>query len=130
MKGVWLVTLGAMLAAATAFADETAPRGKDAAAAKLLSGKIEHLKPEEQTSDGSVTVGGSRIDYLAIAGTLTVHPRGWDDTPKIADQDQGTEDQQNTSRTDGAANDKNPTAEASMFYVAYSKRVPSPKHHR
>src|SRR5271155_5824143 len=118
MKSICLLAVGAMLAAATAFADEVAPKGKDAAAAKLPSAKIEHLKREEQTSNGSVTVGGSRIDYQAIAGTLTVHPRGWDDTPKIADQDQGTEDQQDKNSTDGAANDKNPTAAASMFYVA------------
>ena len=127
MKGVWLLTLGAMLAAATAFADEAAPRGKDATAAKLPSAKIEHLKPEEQTSDGSVTVSGSRIDYQAIAGTLTVHPRGWDDTPKIADQDQVTEDQQDKNPTDGAANDKSPTAEASMFYVAYFQKGAGPE---
>ena len=122
MKIICLLAFGAMLAAAAAVADEAAPKGKDAAAAKLPSAKTEHLKPEEQTSDGSVTVNGSRIDYQAIAGTLTVHPRGWDDTPKIADQDQGTEDQQDKNPTDSAANDKSPTAEASMFYVVYFKK--------
>jgi carboxypeptidase C (cathepsin A) len=127
MKTICLLAFGAMLAAATAFADEAAPKGKDAAAAKLPSAKIEHLKPEEQISDGSVAVGGSRIDYQAIAGTLTVHPRGWDDTPKIADQDQGTEDPQDKNPTDGAANDKSPTAEASMFYVAYFKKGAEPE---
>ena len=33
------------------------------------------FKPEEKTSDGSVTVGGKRIDYQAVAGTLVVHPQ-------------------------------------------------------
>jgi carboxypeptidase C (cathepsin A) len=127
MKGVCLLTLGAMLAAAGAFADEAAPKGKDRGAVKLPSVKIEYFEPEEQTSSGSVMVAESRIDYQAIAGTLVVHPKGWDDSSPITDQDQGTEDQQNATRTAGAANDKNPTAEASMFYVAYFKKGAEPE---
>jgi carboxypeptidase C (cathepsin A) len=126
MKGVCLLTLGAILAAAAAFADEAAPKGKDRGAVKLPSAKIEQFEPEEQASSGSVTVAGSRIDYQAIAGTLVIHPKGYDSS-QTADQDQDTEDQQNTSRTDGAANDKNPTAEASMFYVAYFKKGAEPE---
>src|SRR5271165_2943668 len=95
MKSVFLLTFGAMLVAAAALADDAAPKAKDTAADKLPSAKIEHLKPNAQTSDGSVTVAGSRIDYQAIAGTLIVHPKDWDDTPKIIDQDQGAEDQPN-----------------------------------
>jgi carboxypeptidase C (cathepsin A) len=63
------------------------------------------FKPVAKTSDGSVTIGGKRIDYQAIAGTLVVHPKGWDDVAK-ADKADGDDD-------------KGPTAEASMFYVAY-----------
>jgi carboxypeptidase C (cathepsin A) len=62
-------------------------------------------------TEGSVTVGGAAVDYCAVAGTLTVHPKDWDDaaakTPGKDDADDDT---------------KNPTAEASMFYVAYLKR--------
>ncbi|HEX3481832.1 MAG TPA: hypothetical protein VHT91_42760 [Kofleriaceae bacterium] len=43
--------------------------------------KPDELKPEEKTSRGSVTAGGRRIDYTAIAGTLVVHPRGAEDNP-------------------------------------------------
>lgn len=64
----------------------------------------EHFTPEQQVSKGSVTVGGNVINYDAFAGTLVVHPKGWDDVP------------QNT-----APDDKNKPAEASMFYVAYFK---------
>ena len=59
------------------------------------------FKPTEVTSSGSVTVGGSRIDYRAVAGTLVVHPEGWDEN--------------------AAPDAKNATAEASMFYAAYFK---------
>ena len=58
------------------------------------------FKPTEVTSTGSVTVGGSHIDYRAVAGTLVVHPEGWDDSAAQAD-------------------DESKSAEASMFYAAY-----------
>ncbi len=57
--------------------------------------------PEAVLSDGSVTVGGRKIDYQAVAGTLVVHPKGWNDVA--------------ADKTDK----KNAKAEASMFYVAY-----------
>jgi carboxypeptidase C (cathepsin A) len=68
------------------------------------------FKPTSVTSEGSVTIGGKPIAYQAIAGTLVVHPKDWDD---VANKD-----------ADKAGGDKsdakpNPTAEASMFYAAY-----------
>jgi carboxypeptidase C (cathepsin A) len=65
----------------------------------------EQFQPEQQASKGSVTVGGNPIAYDAFAGTLVVHPKGWDDVP-----------QNNTEK-----DPKNQPAEASMFYVAYFK---------
>ncbi len=64
-----------------------------------------HFKVEQTASKGSVTVGGQRIDYDAYVGNLVVHPKGWDDVPQNAPPDE----------------DKNPSPEASMFYVAYFK---------
>src|ERR1700687_5182622 len=64
-----------------------------------------HFTPEQQSSKGSVTIEGRRIDYDAYAGTVVVHPKDWDDVPQNAPKDQ----------------DKNPRPEASMFYVAYFK---------
>ena len=66
--------------------------------------KAEPFKPEQQASKGSVTVGGNVINYDAFAGTLVVHPKGWDDVAQNANPD-----------------DKNQSPEASMFYVAYFK---------
>jgi carboxypeptidase C (cathepsin A) len=74
--------------------------------------------PESVSSEGSVTVGGSKIDYHAVAGTIVVHPKGWDDAAWREKQDSDDKD----------LGDKpgNPKAEASMFYVAYFKKgVPS-----
>src|ERR1700689_4047361 len=64
----------------------------------------EQFKAEQQASKGSVTIGGNVINYDAYAGTLVVHPKGWDDVPQNADPDP-----------------KNKGPEASMFYIAYFK---------
>lgn len=61
--------------------------------------------PDEVRSAGSVTVSGQRIAYTAYAGTLVVHPKGWDDTAAL----------DKTAKKDA---DEAP-AEASMFYTAY-----------
>jgi len=62
----------------------------------------------EKTSEGSVVANRQKIDYRAVAGTLIVHAKGWEDTPE---KPEGSE----------KADDK-ASAEASMFYVAYFKK--------
>ena len=81
--------------------------------------KFEPFKPEAVASSGSVTIGGRAIAYQAIAGTLVVHPRGWDDVPR-------------DPNAKGAGGEEggeagNPAAEASMFYVYYSKGGEGPR---
>jgi len=72
---------------------------------KPATSAVEHFTPEQQSSKGSVTIEGHRIDYDAYAGTLVVHPKDWDDVPQNAPKDE----------------DQHPRPEASMFYVAYFK---------
>jgi carboxypeptidase C (cathepsin A) len=84
-------------------ADAPAPAAAPEAAA------VESFRPEEKQSDGSVVIGGQRIDYQAIAGTLVVHPKGWDDVPQNADKDA-----------------KGAPTEASIFFVAYLKKGARP----
>ena len=72
--------------------------------AKTEMPKPEQFKPEQQQTKGSVTIGGKAIEYDAYAGTLVVHPKGWDDVPRKCRSDP-----------------KNKSPEASMFYVAYFK---------
>jgi carboxypeptidase C (cathepsin A) len=71
------------------------------------------FKPEAVKSEGVVTVGGQAIAYNAVAGTIIVHPRGWDDAAR---RDTGAAAGTNL----GAGG--NPEAEASMFYTAYFKK--------
>ena len=82
---------------------------------KSDGGKFQPFKPESVSSNGSVTVGGQSISYQAVAGTLVVHPKDWDDVPRDPKADRAN----SGAGDDGEA--KNPSAEASMFYVAYFK---------
>jgi len=72
--------------------------------------------PESVASDGSVAVEGQRVDYRAIAGTIVVHPKGWDDAAAREHADKKDKDDKDLDDKD------NPKAEASMFYVAYFKK--------
>src|SRR5271154_1746935 len=76
----------------------------DSAQSKQASTKPEGLKPEQQARKGSVTISRANIPFDAFAGTIVVHPKGWDDIPQNADKD-----------------DKDLQPQASMFYVAYFK---------
>ncbi|HEY8003947.1 MAG TPA: hypothetical protein VIE16_06955, partial [Phenylobacterium sp.] len=74
------------------------------------------FSPESVGSEGSVTVRGQKIDYHAVAGTIIVHPKGWDDAARRPP----------AGEKDVVSGPPNPDAEASMFYVAYFKKgVPS-----
>jgi carboxypeptidase C (cathepsin A) len=77
-----------------------------------------NFKPESTSSTGSVTVEGSRIEYQAVAGTLVVHPKGWDDAASTGD----SKSKESEENEESEEKPKNPTAEASMFYVAYNKQ--------
>jgi carboxypeptidase C (cathepsin A) len=83
---------------------------------KSDGGKFEPFKSESVSSNGTVTIGGQAIAYQAIAGTLIVHPKDWDDVPRDPKADRG-----NPPGGDEGGEGRNPTAEASMFYVAYFK---------
>jgi len=106
-----------------AFAKTATNDDKDAANDIKQAPNITYFQPEEVKSGGSVNVGGRNIDYEAVTGTLVVHPKGWDDAPQTNAQQ---EENAQSERNDDDKDNKNPTAEASMFYVAYFKRDAKP----
>jgi carboxypeptidase C (cathepsin A) len=84
-----------------------------------LPGRTPLFTPESVSSEGTVTVEGRRIDYRAVAGTIVVHPKGWDDAARPPG-DKGGEEKGEAGLEAGGG------AEASMFYVAYFRKgVPS-----
>jgi carboxypeptidase C (cathepsin A) len=105
--GTGLLAFSIILSTSLLAAPGTAPppdKKADSDSEKSAGHKFEPFKPEAVTSNGTVTVDGHAIAYQAIAGTLVVHPKGWDDVPRDP-KDEGD----------------NTNAEASMFYVAYFK---------
>ncbi|QNM83857.1 peptidase S10 [Sphingomonas sabuli] len=71
-----------------------------------------YFEPGETRTKGSVRVNGQAIRYQAIAGTLVVHSKGWEDTDaaeaRVAEADKKKDDDEDE-----------PKAAASMFYTAY-----------
>jgi len=80
-----------------------------------------YFKPESSLSHGSVTIEGRGVSYDAVAGTLVVHPKDWDDAAQAVVTDTETSAGDKPAAKP-AADDKNPDAEASMSYFAYFKR--------
>jgi hypothetical protein len=70
------------------------------------------FQPRQVQSAGSVTVGGQRIDYTAEAGTIVVHPQGWDDSDW----------REKAAAGKGQEEAKDAPAEAAMFYAAYFRK--------
>ena len=101
--------LGAALIGAFVFA--AAP---DKPVEKPVEGAGKYFKPDAVSSDGSVGTSGGRVNYTAVAGTLVVHAKNWDDVP-VPEADKNDKDAQ-------AEAAKNPSAEASMFYAAYFRK--------
>ena len=98
------LTIAVSIVAFSLFLSPARAQSKEDDGGKHDAAKPEGLKPEQQASKGSVTIAGKAIPYDAFAGTIVVHPKGWDDVPENRDKD-----------------DKSLPPEASMFYVAYFK---------
>ena len=117
-----LFAVAACLAATTALAAEapqsasTAKKPEAATTSSPDQGVL--FWPEAVASDGTVSVEGQRIDYRAVAGTIVVHPKGWDDA--AAREKAAADDKSSDAKSLG--DQDNPQAEASMFYVAYFKK--------
>lgn len=85
-------------------------------------GKFEPFRPESALSTGTVSIGGQAVAYQAIAGTLIVHPKDWDDVPRDPKSEKP-----GAAPGEEGGEAKNPSAEASMFYVAYFKNGGGPR---
>ncbi|HET7757744.1 MAG TPA: hypothetical protein VFK87_10860 [Steroidobacteraceae bacterium] len=114
LKSCFAVAIALASCGALAATRDAPPQGKpDGEAHAAEAGEFQPFKSQSVTSSGSVTVDGHAIQYQAVAGTLIVHPQGWDDVPQNPHAAKGGGEE--------SAESKNPTAEASMFYVAYFK---------
>lgn len=119
LMAVLTLSLGAALAVPPSSAPEN---NSESDAEKPQGGRFEPFKPEAKVTNGTVTIGGQSISYQAIAGTLIVHPKDWDDVPRDPKADKDT-----PASSGDSGEPKNPTAEASVFYVAYFKTGGGPR---
>ena len=110
MNRAYFIAAGMMLVGMVATATAADAPKSDKAAAAAESAKP-FFTPTESKTSGSVTIDGRRIDYEAVAGTIVVHAKGYDDAPQTDKQKKAG---------------KNPNAEASMFYAAYFKKGVAP----
>ena len=117
MNRAVLLTAAAAFVFATAFAD-AAPTG-DAKDAKTAASGPDYFNTPDSTTQSSVTVEGHSVDYQAVAGTIIVHPKDWDDAAEKPDSDSGDK---SGDKSKAKGDDANPTAKAAMFYVAYFKQ--------
>jgi len=111
-----VVTLAASVALAARPDPTSEDRKTEGEAGKADRAAFEPFKAEAVSSNGSVTIGGRAIAYQSIAGTLIVHPKGWDDVPRDPNAEKPS-----APPAEEGAEPRNPSAEASMFYVAYFK---------
>jgi len=101
---------------------EAAPPPNDAHDVKPAADKSpdpilpHHFLPEEVTSTGQVTMAGQRVGYRAVAGTLVVHAKGWDDVTQRVDTEP-----EKPKGEESKPVPKMTKAEASIFYTAYFK---------
>jgi carboxypeptidase C (cathepsin A) len=101
--------VAAVMAGVIAAAALAVSQADQSASADAPSVTSKFFKPTERITQGSVTVEGTTVDYQAVAGTLVVHPKNWDD---VQAQSGNADDKDN----------KEAPAEASMFFVYYAKR--------
>jgi carboxypeptidase C (cathepsin A) len=109
---ILVATFSLTTAVALAAAPEKGAQGKSPAGSSPALASV--FTPRTVKSTGTVDVEGHKIAYDAMAGTIIVHPKGWDDATKP----QGGKDTIGTA--DGPA-------VASMFYVAYFKQGVDPR---
>jgi carboxypeptidase C (cathepsin A) len=115
MSAALALAIPALLAAAPA-PNPPEKKAEGDSEKSVPNGPFQPFKSESVTTNGSVTIGGQSIGYQAVAGTLIVHPKDWDDVPR----DPKAEHAPPGGGEEGG-DARNPTAEASMFYVAYFK---------
>jgi carboxypeptidase C (cathepsin A) len=104
--------VAALLSQVPAPAAEAAPKPVEAAAEAPAAPAKPIFTASETRSRGSVTVGGRKIAYQAVAGTLVIHGKDWDDTKPL-------EEAASPPKKD--KDEDEPAPEASMFYAAYFK---------
>ncbi|MBV8798708.1 MAG: peptidase S10, partial [Alphaproteobacteria bacterium] len=119
----WIMAAALMAAATVAWADNS-NKDKDKDRNKVEPAVAAYFKNDDSGTDS--TAAG--ISYHAIAGTIIVHPKGWDDVTESAEAEPGPPPNPESEAAQKApAPQKDSGARASMFYVYYAKSGERPE---
>jgi carboxypeptidase C (cathepsin A) len=102
-----LIALAAVPVAPATSETPAAPSAIEKSVKPERTGPDAFFASSEVRTRGSVRIGGRKIGYQAIAGTIVVHAKDWSDTDWLE------------ARAVEADKADDPKPEASMFYVAY-----------
>jgi carboxypeptidase C (cathepsin A) len=120
-RGLLLATLFSVVAT-IAFADNADKDKQDKDRGKVEPAVAQYFKNDDSATDSSVTVEGNAVGYHAVAGTIIVHPKGWDDVTQSVEAEAGPPPNPETEAAQkGPAPQKDTGARASIFYVYYAK---------
>jgi carboxypeptidase C (cathepsin A) len=117
-RGLLLATMFSVVAT-IAFADNGDKDKQDKN--KVEPAVAQYFKNDDSATDSSVTVEGNGVGYKAIAGTLIVHPKGWDDVTQSTATESAPPNPENEAAEKGPSPQKDTNARASIFYVYYAR---------
>jgi len=118
MQRGWLLIATLSVVATIACADNNANKNQDKDRNKVEPAVAQYFKNDDTGTDSSVTVEGSSVGYHAIAGTILVHPKDWDDVTQSTEAETVTPGASTTEAADkGPSPQKESGARAAMFYV-------------
>ena len=125
MQREWILIVVLASVATLALADTNKDKNSNT---KPEPQAVAYFKADDQTTQGSVTVEGSSLSYNTTAGTIIVHPNGWDDVTDTIEAGPATPGEtQMQGGEKGPPPQKDNGARASMFYIYYAKRDVRPE---
>jgi carboxypeptidase C (cathepsin A) len=127
MQRGWLLVATLSVVATIACADN-GDKGKDKDREKVEPQVAQYFKDDDTGTDSSVAVEGSSVGYHAIAGTIIIHPKGWDDVTQSTEAEPGPPPNPETEAAQKAPPPQKDTgARAAMFYLYYARSGERPE---
>jgi hypothetical protein len=96
MKSVFAAMVALGIVVTSASAAQVPPKVKRAVTEKAVANQKpeapggKYFKPESSMSHGSVAIEGRGVSYDAVAGTIVVHAKDWDDAAQAVATDTET----------------------------------------
>ncbi|HEX3664033.1 MAG TPA: hypothetical protein VHU23_02220 [Rhizomicrobium sp.] len=124
MQRGWLLVATLSVVATIACADNANKNANDKDRTKVEPAVAQYFKNDDSGTDSSA----AGISYHAVAGTIVVHPKGWDDVTQSVEAEPGAPPNPETESAEKGPKPQNETgARASIFYIYYAKSGEKPE---